>query len=51
MTVITVVGKTTFVTGGSSIDVLVPVAGGLAFKSRRLELTFEGAFNGMEALA
>ena len=51
MTVITVVGKDTITTGGSSIDVLVPSEGGLLFKSRRLEMVFEGAFNGMEKLA
>ncbi len=51
MTVITIVGGPTFTNGGSSIDVLVPGEGGLLFKSRRLEMVFEGQFNALEKLA
>lgn len=51
MTVITVAGRPTMMTGGSSIDVVVPHEGGWAFRSRRLEVIFEGSLAAPEPRA
>ncbi|MGH7822097.1 MAG: nuclear transport factor 2 family protein [Candidatus Binatia bacterium] len=42
MTAIAVDGEPTIVMGGTSADVIVPANGGWAFRSRTLEVSFEG---------
>ncbi len=43
MTVIVAEGDDTVITGGTSTDIVVPHEGGWAFRSRRLDVAFEGA--------
>jgi hypothetical protein len=49
MTIINVEGQKTIVTGGSSTDIVVPQHGGWAFRSRRLDVVFEGTLGSPEA--
>lgn len=48
MTVIRTSEGQTTVTGGSSTDVVVPHDGGWAFRSRRLDVVFEGTLGALE---
>lgn len=48
-TVIAITGKPALVTGGSSTDVVVRQGPGWVFKSRRLEVVFEGTLGPVEA--
>ena len=51
MTVVTSEGDDTVITGGTSTDVVVPHEGRLAFRSRRLDVAFEGVLMPMRARA
>lgn len=48
MTVIRASGGQTTVAGGRSTDVVVPHDGGWAFRSRRLDVVFEGTLGALE---
>jgi len=49
MTIVSVEGSPTMVTGGSSTDVVVAELGGWAFRSRRLDVAFEGTLGSSAA--
>ena len=47
ITVVASPGEATIVTGGTSTDVVVPEGGSWAFRSRRLDIAFEGTLGPM----